>query len=363
MATNYFENLGFGQNLRQGMSDLAQVGYMKQAEAQKAQEQAKAEQKALLQFQNEQQKQRAAQGAGAFYNALNSNNPQAALQIAKQYEQDIATLGDPSFTVANIAEMLKTPEGTNQLKQMAAGTVQMAAGPQEFAKYVQAQAPKQPEQMTAYQQASTDLRKQELEQKRLEAEAQKKVKELENQLSKESNDLKRQELQTKIDTAQVDLQKKKADAAAAEQTKAAGNQNLIEAYAQTKALLNNPALPQIIGTVTTSLPTVRGESQDLINQATRLQSLLTADNLKLMSGILTDKDIAFLTNIASGLNVVEGGIKGSESGVKNRLAQIMKTLERGAKEKGIDLTQSTQQDQTQQPDLTEADIMAQYGLQ
>jgi hypothetical protein len=158
MATNYFENLGFGADLRDSMSNLAEVGYLKQAEAQKAQEQAKAEQKALLQFQNEQQKQRAAQGAGAFYNALNSNNPQAALQIAKQYEQDIATLGDPSFTVANIAEMLKTPEGTNQLKQMAAGTVQMAAGPQEFAKYVQTQQkPMEQQKPKEFQQGTGDL--------------------------------------------------------------------------------------------------------------------------------------------------------------------------------------------------------------
>jgi hypothetical protein len=35
--------------------------------------------------------------------------------------------------------MLQTPEGMNQLKQMAAGTVQMAAGPDKFAEYVQAQ--------------------------------------------------------------------------------------------------------------------------------------------------------------------------------------------------------------------------------
>jgi hypothetical protein len=139
MATNYFENLGFGANLRQGLGDFAQVGYMKQAQAAQQAAEQKKEEQAMLKFANDQQKQRAAQSAGAFYNALQSNNPQLALQIAKQSEQDINSLGDPSFTVANVEQMLQTPEGMNQLKQMAAGTVQMAAGPDKFAEYVQAQ--------------------------------------------------------------------------------------------------------------------------------------------------------------------------------------------------------------------------------
>jgi hypothetical protein len=139
MAINYFEDLGFGANLRQGLGDLAQVGYMKQAQAAQQAAEQKKEDQAMLKFANDQQKQRAAQSAGAFYNALQSGNPQLALQIAKQSEQDINSLGDPSFTVANVEQMLQTPEGMNQLKQMAAGTVQMAAGPEKFAEYVQAQ--------------------------------------------------------------------------------------------------------------------------------------------------------------------------------------------------------------------------------
>jgi hypothetical protein len=153
MATNYFENLGFGANLRQGLGDLAQVGYMKQAQAAQQAAEQKKEEQAMLKFANDQQKQRAAQSAGAFYNALQSNNPQLALQIAKQSEQDINSLGDPSFTVANVEQMLQTPEGMNQLKQMAAGTVQMAAGPDKFAEYVQAQQ-KPVEQKTYDQPAS-----------------------------------------------------------------------------------------------------------------------------------------------------------------------------------------------------------------
>ena len=137
MATNYFENLGFGANQRQGLNDLAQVMYAKKAEQEKQAMQAKQEQAAQIKFANDQQKQRAAQGAMAFNNALMSGNDQAALQVAQQYAPDINSLGDPSFTVDTIAEMIKTPQGKEQLKQMSVGMVQMAAGPEAYAKYSQ----------------------------------------------------------------------------------------------------------------------------------------------------------------------------------------------------------------------------------
>jgi hypothetical protein len=97
------------------------------------------EQAAQIKFANDQQKARAAQGAGAFYNALNSGNKQAALVIAQQYQDEINGLGDPSFTVDSVSELLQTPEGTEQLKQMSLGMVQMAGGPEQFAKFTQEQ--------------------------------------------------------------------------------------------------------------------------------------------------------------------------------------------------------------------------------
>jgi hypothetical protein len=56
-----------------------------------------------------------------------------------------------------------------------------------------------------------------------------------------------------------------------------------------------------------------------------------------MSGVLTDRDIGFLTNVASGINVTDGGIKGSPKGVRDRLEQISKTLEKSATSKGVEL--------------------------
>jgi hypothetical protein len=132
---NYFEQLGFGQNQRDfnsGAMNLLAAKKQKDEQAALMQQQ---QQKAELQFANEQQKQRAAQGAGAFYNALNSGNTNAALQIAQQYQDDINTLGDPSFTVDSVAQMMQTPEGVEQLKQMSLGMVQISGGPEQFARF------------------------------------------------------------------------------------------------------------------------------------------------------------------------------------------------------------------------------------
>lgn len=82
----------------------------------------------------------------------------------------------------------------------------------------------------------------------------------------------------------------------------------------------------ITGPINARTPTLSGSSQDLVNKAGRLQSLLTLDNLKLMTGVLTDKDIEFLGRIGSGLNITENGIKGSEAGTRARLNDISTKL-------------------------------------
>lgn len=135
----------------------------------------------------------------------------------------------------------------------------------------------------------------------------------------ETNDLKRQELQLKLQEKQQKLDQTRQELGAKQESTIA---NMTEAARLATELVDDPALPNAVGTISTMTPTLSGTTQDVINKANRLQSLLTVDNLKLMSGVLTDKDIAFLTNVASGLNVTEGGIKGSEKEVKRRLGEI-----------------------------------------
>ena len=147
MAINYFQELGLNsynpaQALSQGQAYKMNQFNLDTAKAQEAERIAvnqQNQQAAQIKFANDQQKARAAQGAGAFYNALNSGNKQAALVIAQQYQDEINGLGDPSFTVDSVSELLQTPEGTEQLKQMSLGMVQMAGGPEQFAKFTQEQ--------------------------------------------------------------------------------------------------------------------------------------------------------------------------------------------------------------------------------
>jgi hypothetical protein len=128
-----------------------------------------------------------------------------------------------------------------------------------------------------------------------------------------------------------------------------------EALALTKSLANNANLGSVTG-IAAMTPTFNPESQDIINQANQLLALLTADNLKLMSGVLSETDIKMLRDLSSGLNVSEKGIKGSEQAVRARLSDISQKLE-----KSIGGKQAPAQQQTPAA-RNESDILKEYGL-
>jgi hypothetical protein len=129
---------------------------------------------------------------------------------------------------------------------------------------------------------------------------------------------------------QLEIDKKKTDAATAAQTTASQKAGAYDLTREASSLVSDIAksdyLNSITGTLDSRTPTFVGGSQDLINKAQRLQTLLTVDNLKLMSGVLTDKDITFLSQVGSGLNIGDGGIRGSEEGTKERLGKISEKL-------------------------------------
>ncbi|CAH9011692.1 putative DNA injection protein [Vibrio phage 199E37-1] len=190
-----------------------------------------------------------------------------------------------------------------------------AAYPKEFSDYEKAIASGKPEAMTAYQQATIDTKKVDQDLRRLEIEQ----KRLDAQYKRETDELKRSELEQKIEANKVERESKVAEK---EQSKVQAVDFSNEVYDLATSIANDPQLNDITGPVNTMLPTVSGKSQDLINKAERLESMLTKENLGLMSGVLTDKDIQMLRSISSGINVTDGGIKGSYEGTKKRLMQI-----------------------------------------
>lgn len=275
MATNYFQQLGFGQSNPLAGIEQAQQLRANQFNYEQAQKQAAAQEEArktqALQFQNEQQKQRAAQGAGAFYNALNSGNAGAALQIAKQYEGDINALGDPSFTTQTVAEMLKTPEGVDQLKKMSLGMVQMAGGAEQFAKFTAGQ---QPKQMTPYEQAQIGARQQEIavSQQRLDIDREaNKLKALEKAAASATNDLRKHELQIKIDEQKQKVDEAKSQKQADFQTAQSNIQNTISTL---DSILSTPfeVINDATGPVNQMLPTLSQSTADFEELVKKFES-------------------------------------------------------------------------------------------
>lgn len=89
-------------------------------------------------------------------------------------------------------------------------------------------------------------------------------------------------------------------------------------------ILNDGNLSGIIGPINSKTPVLRGESQDLINKITRLQSLLTLDNLGkgYLKGAISDRDLETLSSAAASLQ--RGG---SVEGFRQELNRIAGTLQ------------------------------------
>lgn len=170
MAINYFQQLGLdsfnpGQALAQGQA-YRMNEFELNAAKQREQQLQQAQQQQALKFANDQQKQLAAQAAGMFYNSLQFGDKEGAKQIAARYQNEINSLGDPSFTVDRVNMMLETPEGLEQLKQASLGIVQLAAGPDDYATYTRGLAEaSRVKPMTAYEQAQIELERNKSKQK------------------------------------------------------------------------------------------------------------------------------------------------------------------------------------------------------
>jgi len=143
-------------------------------------------------------------------------------------------------------------------------------------------------------------------------------------------DLKKAEAENKAELDRLEIERRKTVAAQTAKDIADKKSGAIDIAKEARDLAigiaKDDRFGDITGPINSRLPTTNQGSQDLINRANRLQSLLTLENLPKMSGVLTDKDIEFLARIGSGLNVTEGGIMGGEEGTKKRINDIATNL-------------------------------------
>lgn len=277
MAINYFQELGLNsynpaQALSQGQAykmNQFELDTAKAKEAERIAMNQQNQQAAQIKFANEQQKAKAAQTAGMFFNALNSGDIEGAKAIVIANSADVNSLGDPSFTSDRIVKMLDTPEGVKQLTGSALGIIQMTGGPEQFAKFTESQ---QVKPMTAYERAQSQAKQQdlafkgqevglkgqelELAKQRLDLEREtKKLEAMQKSAAATANDLKREELQLKIDEQKRTVEEAKAQRQAEYQV---AESNIANTVATLEEIINTDigTIEDVTGPIDSMLPTL-----------------------------------------------------------------------------------------------------------
>lgn len=128
------------------------------------------------------------------------------------------------------------------------------------------------------------------------------------------------ELNRQLKAAQVAEKQGKVREIEDQQEKAAALKDQVVSLA--KELQSHKGLDRSVGTLQGSglgqMVTMSGDSQDFINKHNRLKSLLTAENLGIMSGVLSESDLKVISDIAGG----SLQLRGSEEAYRAELAKL-----------------------------------------
>ena len=140
-----------------------------------------------------------------------------------------------------------------------------------------------------------------------------------------------------IEMRNLQLQKMRAEVSGSNDKEAtqrtADTEKALGIAAQVNELLNHSGFNNAIGPNPLTRPgtPISGDKADFLAKVEQLKNLLTLDNLKLMSGVLTDKDILILQNAASRL----GATKVSQAAYREALTDIQKVANRTITKNGI----------------------------
>lgn len=129
---------------------------------------------------------------------------------------------------------------------------------------------------------------------------------------------------------QADLKKKEAEATRLSQDEAQKNKSAMELKATTlkyvdRLLSNRAGIEAASGILSSKLPTFSQNTKNAELDLKDLASMLTSENLKLMSGILTDSDIKFLGAISAG----ELSLERDSGTIISKLEEIKQRLSGG----------------------------------
>ncbi len=232
---------------------------------------------------DDQQKQAGAADIAMLWQAR--GNPEAFRgAMAKRVDGILQRQGNPSDSISLGMLYEQDPAKAEQMLKVAAAGLE-AQG------YKTGVFGEQKDQMTAYQQASTDLRKQELDFKRQEKQTETQLKILEAQMKREDNDLKKQDLQLKIQEQQqklADLSKQKETVANEKVAGLESARSNLDNMLNTLARVENTDMDVIgnaTGPIDQMLPTVRQSTADFEELVGTLGSQAFLSQIPLIKGM------------------------------------------------------------------------------
>jgi hypothetical protein len=270
-------------------------------------------------------------------------NPDLAPEILAQGAQAIEQAGGQPVMTLQDAQELQGLSPSERKQRLGIG---IASVNPELAKQLQSQEPKP---LTEYQKIQTNLRQAELEEKNLD-----------RQLKRETNELRRQELESQIaankagkETIKQEDQVRITDAIQDAQTKQSNIDDLLQ---------NDDYIDSLTG--------YRGRSPALTDSGLEAEAYLdniknsmTIENLGVMSGPLTDKDIQIIASASSRLRagMSDKALKKELRTIRTAYDRVINNFNKEANRKGYSL--EGQSPLAGKGPRSEADILKQYGIE
>jgi hypothetical protein len=269
--------------------------------------------------------------------------------------------GDPTQTMAELEQFRANPDGYEQKVERAFAMLD----PQGYGAY-KSTLPKQAAPMSEYQRASLGLQRDKMnfdrEMKMLDVES----KRAERALKQADTEVKRQKAQADLDAANA----KREQAKQQDQSKI--NEGIYTANQNKQVindLLNNDTYIDDLTGWMGRTPAITDAAVEANAYLDNIKNSMTIDNLGVMSGPLTDKDIQIIASASSRLRegMSEPALKKELRTISKAYDRVIKNYEKEANRKGYQL-ESSQQDQLggdtvvfssdKYGDVTEADIQA-----
>jgi len=292
-------------------------------------------------FTNEQTEKIARQG---YLNAY--RNPEQATQILNETVNQISAAGGNPMMTAEDAMSLQGKSPEEIRRELATGMIMIdpKIGSQLLGQ--------QEKPMTEYQKVQTDLRRLENQEKALD-----------RQVKREQNELKKQELQLKLDETRSQK----------EQSKQADQTRITDAVQDAKMrqqtiddLLANPDYIDSLTGYTGRLPATTDSGLEAEAFLDNIKNSMTIENLGVMSGPLTDKDIQIIASASSRLKagMSEKVLRQELNKIKSAYDRVIKNFNKEANRKGYQLEEQENSLAGKGPNArSEADIFKQYGIE